>query len=75
VTPPARESWTFRITPLPSTVPAVHRVRSALKVLRRVFRLRCVAYLELPEESHQHASAASGSPSTVRSSSSPSEAS
>jgi hypothetical protein len=50
VTRPARERWTFIIEPLPSGVPTVHRVRSALKMLLRVFRLRCVAVVEVPEE-------------------------
>ena len=50
MTRPARQRWTFRIEPLPSEVPPVHRVRSALKVLLRSFGLKCVAVLDLPPD-------------------------
>src|SRR5262245_27093948 len=44
---PARERWSIRIEPLASTVPAINRVRSALKVLLRAFRLKCTAVLNV----------------------------
>ena len=47
---PARERWTIRIEPLASTVPAINRVRSALKVLLRAFRLKCTAVLVAPAD-------------------------
>jgi hypothetical protein len=59
---PRLERWIFTITPLPHRVPAVHRIRSALKLLLRCFGLRCVAVLDLPEDpatTHQTAQAAS----------------
>ena len=40
---PARDTWTIRVEPLPSEVPAPNRIRSALKVLLRRFGLKCVA--------------------------------
>lgn len=42
----ARDPWILRIEPLPCEVPAVNRVRSALKLLLRRFRLKCTAILE-----------------------------
>jgi hypothetical protein len=52
----ARERWTFTIEPLPCAVPAVNRVRSALKVLLRRFGLRCTAILdETPHASNRSA--------------------
>lgn len=45
----SRDRWTIVIEPLPCDVPAVNRVRSALKILLRRFGLRCVALQESEE--------------------------
>jgi hypothetical protein len=44
------ETWTIRITPLASTVPAANRVRRLLKYALRACGLRCTAVLDEPGE-------------------------
>jgi hypothetical protein len=44
-----RERFTLHVTALPDSVPAVIRLRKALKCLLRSFRLRCTAARETGE--------------------------
>lgn len=45
-----RERYLIELEALADDVPAIHRLRAALKVLLRRFGLRCVRSVELPGE-------------------------
>jgi hypothetical protein len=42
--------YLLRLRPLPDSVPAIHRLRRALKLLLRGFGLRCVHHQELRQD-------------------------
>jgi hypothetical protein len=47
-----KEKPTYRltVTMMPGSVPAINRLRSALKTLLRAFGVRCISIEELPQK-------------------------